>query len=298
MYMTDTGQQVIYHPIDEAVHAHALEISIPESHDNEQVTAILKEAGKGDLHAHFFNRSGVYVYFLNHNDEQKVYVGQATNLESRALNKARLKRESVSRVLLFSTKRKHQFNEAEIQHLEYYVLRRLNNSNKLVKNSQSVSPSIGSKKLTSGVEDWFTSMDYYLQGRFEGVFDNADPIGFDVEIELRERDNAKHYCIAKARFNRTTKRVQIIADKTVASHGRWMVPKTYQGVKTNMISTGLLKLQPTKYGKHCHDGYVFTSDLVLMNISEATTIILNQPQASNEWYVVETGERLQDSEYW
>ena len=284
--------------MDDASHAHALEIIFPENHDNDQVTAILREAGKGEHHAHFFNRSGVYVYFLNHNDEQKVYVGQATNLESRALNKARLKRERVTRVLLFSTRRKHQFNEAEIQHLEYYVLRRLNNSNKLVKNAQSVSPSIGSEKLTSGVEDWFISMEKYLEGRFDGVFDNADPIGFDVEIELRERDNATHYCISRAMFNPTTKRVQIIKDETVASHRRWQVPKTYQEVKTNLISTGLLKLKPGAYGKHAHDGYEFSTNLVLMNITEATTIILNAPQASNQWYVVKTGEKLQESIYW
>jgi len=296
--MTNNGEHVIYHPIDSAVHAHVLQIDFPESHDNELVTAILMEAGKGERHAHFFNRSGVYIYFLTHNDEEKVYVGQATHLESRALNKARLKRECVSRVLLFSTKRKNQFNEAEIQHLEYYILRRLNNSNKLVKNAQSVSPSIGSKKLTGGVEDWFTSMDDYLEGRFAGVFDNADPVGFDVEIELRERDNVKQYCIGRANFNPTTKRVQIIADKTVASHGRWMVPKKYQEVKTDMISTGLLKLKAKAYGKHSHDGYEFTGNLVLMNITEATAIILNQPQASNQWYVVETGEKLQKSKHW
>jgi len=35
-----------------------------------------------------------------------------------------------------------------------------------------------------------------------------------------------------------------------------------------------------------------------MNISEATTIILNAPQAANAWFIVGTNTTLQDSKYW
>jgi len=298
--MTGVEQSVTYHPINDANNAHILEIEFPEGHDKEEVTKILKQAGKSGRHAEFFNRSGVYVYFLTHKDKKtkldvkKVYVGQATQLESRALNKARLKNERVSKVLLFSTKRKQQFDESEIQHLEYYILQRLNNSTMPVKNAQSVAPSITTKKRTSGVEDWFESMGDYLQGRFGGLFDNASPIGFDVEIELRKRDNKTQYCIGKARYNPSTERVLILSEHTVASYRRWQVPLTYQKVKSEMITSGLLKLEPGRYGKHSHDGYVFTKDLVLMNISEATTIILNAPQATNKWFIEGTDITLQE----
>jgi hypothetical protein len=296
--MTNADNRITYHSIEEVPNAHILEISFPKGHDKEEVTSILKEAGFGKRHSQFFNRSGVYIYFLTHNEKEKVYVGQATQLESRALNKARLKKEQVSRMLLFSTKRQHQFDESEIQHLEYYVLQRLKNSSMPVKNAQSVAPSITSEKRSGNVEDWFNSMDGYLKGKFDGLFDNASPVGFDVEIELRERNNKTQYCVGKARFNSITKRVLILADQTIASHRRWQVPLTYQKVKSAMIASGLLSLEKAKYGKYTHDGYVFKNDMVLMNISEATTIILNAPQAANAWFIVGTNTTLQDSKYW
>ena len=109
--MANSNNMVTYHSVEEAPNAHILEISFPKGHDKEEVTSILNEAGIGKRHSQFFNRSGVYIYFLTHNEKEKVYVGQATQLESRALNKARLKKEQVSRMLLFSTKRQHQFDE-------------------------------------------------------------------------------------------------------------------------------------------------------------------------------------------
>ena len=162
-----------------------------------------------------------------------------------------------------------------------------------VKNAQSVAPSITTKKRTSGVEDWFESMGDYLQGRFGGLFDNASPVGFDVEIEPGQEITKRNIALEK---HDTTPPLNecLFSEHTVASYRRWQVPLTYQKVKSAMITSGLLKLEPGRYGKHSHDGYVFTKDLVLMNISEATTIILNAPQATNKWFIEGTDITLQE----
>ena len=48
-------------------------------------------------------------------------------------------------------------------------------------------------------------------------------------------------------------------------------------------SKELIETKP--HGKFDHSGYEFSEDRVLMNISEATTIILNAPQGANAWKI-------------
>lgn len=147
------------------------------------------------------------------------------------------------------------------------------------------------------MEGWFDSVKEYLFGKFDGVFDASDPVGYDLEIELTCRNNKSHYCVGKARYNPNTERVLILKEGTVASHARWQVPLTYQKVKTALISTGQLSLQQIEGSKYSHAGYVFKEDTVVMNISEATTIILNAPQAANAWFLVGSEPRLTLQEY-
>ena len=284
-----------YHDVA-GIDGHFLVIDFPDSPNRQKVTEILNEAKQNGRHAQFFNRSGAYVYYLQHDKKEKIYIGQATQLESRALDKSRLANENVSCVILFSNTGKNQFDEAEIQHLEYTILSHVNNSNMLVKNAQSVAPSITSSTRKTKIEDWFKIIKGTLIELEKGGFSDADePIGKYKEIYL-ERDNSTHYCSAKVRLYVDTKRV-FIPEGTIASHRRWQVPLTYQKVKTGLI-TGKVLVPDGPKGEHGHESYVFTKNKVLMNISEATTIILNAPQGANAWRLSDTGEVLQDSKYW
>ena len=291
-----------YHDVA-GIDGHFLVIDFPDSPNRQKVTEILNDVKQNGHHAQFFDRSGAYVYYLQHNGDKKIYVGQATNLESRALDKSRLANENVSCVILFSNTGKNQFDEAEIQHLEYTILSHVNNSNMLVKNAQSVAASITSPLRIKGIEDWFDVVkNTLIVLKFPGFSDAYEPIGEYIEIYL-ERDNSTHYCSAgvvgvskPVRFYTNTKRV-FIPKGTIASHRRLQVPRTYQKVKTGLI-TGKVLVPDGPKGEHGHESYVFTKNKVLMNISEATTIILNAPQGANAWRLSDTGEVLQDSEYW
>jgi hypothetical protein len=287
---------VTYHDI-KGLDGHFLEIDFPNPSDVDEIKLILTTASK-DLnhHSSFFNRSGAYVYYLEHKEEQKVYVGQASQLESRALNKNRLSNEKVRKVLLFSNTRADQFDESEIQHLEYTILRELNNSDAIVKNVQSVSGSITTEARRNAVRDWFDVVKKKMVGKFDGFTNRTKPVGKMVKIRLT-RDNSTHFCYAEAEFFYETGRVWI-PKGTVASHRRWQVPLTYQKVKTGMINANEL-IETKPHGKFAHSGYEFAEDRVLMNISEATTIILNAPQGSNAWKIGDTNEFLQNNkDYW
>ena len=291
----DYTSYVRYHDV-KGLDGHFLEIEFPDSSNVDEIKSILTTASRElKHHSSFFNRSGAYVYYLEHDGKDKVYVGQASQLESRALNKNRLSNEKVRKVLLFSNTRADQFDESEIQHLEYTILRELNNSDAIVKNVQSVSGSITTEARRNAVRDWFENVKKHLVGNFDGFTNRTKPLGKSVKIWL-DRDNSTHYCKAEAEFFYETGRVWI-PKGTVASHRRWQVPRTYQKVKTGMInSKELIETKP--HGKFGHPGYEFGEDRVLMNISEATTIILNAPQGANAWRIVDSNEILQDSPYW
>ena len=284
-----------YHDVA-GIDGHFLVIDFPDSPNRQKVTEILNEAKQNGRHAQFFNRSGAYVYYLQHDKKEKIYIGQATQLESRALDKSRLANENVSCVILFSNTGKNQFDEAEIQHLEYTILSHVNNSNMLVKNAQSVAPSITSSTRKKKIEDWFDCIkETLIDLKFLGFSNAPEPIGQYKEIYLK-KDNSTHYCSAKVRLYTDTKRV-FIPKGTIASHRRRQVPLTYQKVKTGLITSKVLVPDGPK-GEHGHESYIFSKNMVLMNISEATTIILNAPQGANAWRLSDTGEVLQDSEYW
>ena len=286
---------VTYHDV-KGLDGHFLEIDFPNPSDVDEIKSILTTASK-DLkhHSSFFNRSGAYVYYLEHDGEDKVYVGQASQLESRALNKNRLSNEKVRKVLLFSNTRDDQFDESEIQHLEYTILRELNNSDAIVKNVQSVSGSITTEARRNAVRDWFENVKKQLVDKFDGFTNRTKPEGKSIKIRL-SRDNSTHYCKAEVVFFYETGRVWV-PKGTVASHQRWQVPLTYQKVKTGMINAREL-IETKPHGKFNHSGYEFSEDRVLMNISEATTIILNAPQGANAWRIVDSNEILQYSDYW
>ena len=69
---SDYKSYVTYHDI-KGLDGHFLEIDFPNPSDVDQIKAILTTASK-DLnhHSSVFNRSGAYVYYLEHKGKQKV----------------------------------------------------------------------------------------------------------------------------------------------------------------------------------------------------------------------------------
>jgi hypothetical protein len=125
----------------------------------------------------------------------------------------------------------------------------------------------------------------------DGFTGSKRPVGKSIQIEIK-RDNKTHFCECTAEYFISSGRV-LIPKGSKSSKNRWQVPRIYQDLKTNYFGAGILNLSGS-YGKDGHNCYVFQEDRILLNISEATTIILNQPQAANAWNVVGKGITLQE----
>jgi hypothetical protein len=299
-FMTDLYTSEFYKhvEIDGWDKGHFLIIEMPENSPDfadklKTRMGIVKKNKK--FNSGFMNYPGAYIYLID-DGEKKVYVGQATHLESRALNKNRLKKESVVKVILFSNScgpKNKKFDEAQIQHLEYTILERLKQSSDVtIRNKQSVHPSITTLERRRYIEGWFDKIEPKLISLGIDGFSGAKrPVGKSIKISIN-RDNKTHYCDCTAEYFLSSGRV-LIPKGSMASKNRWQVPRIYQDLKTNYIGAEILKLSGS-HGKEGHQCYVFQEERVLLNISEATTMILNQPQAANAWTVVKDETSLQD----
>jgi hypothetical protein len=252
------------------------EEKVIDNEDKDMVIVLFPPSSRESLrkkHDGIMNRSGVYLHLSATEDGRpSIYAGQARHLETRGAHPARIKDRDL--VILAARRDPRDMDENWRQELEHLLIKGL------VKREESDNIVCENKKRepASYCEDkeeihtWFKSLLRGLKDRkVPGFFTKkyGDPKVELYSIKSSQRATKNHFEVDGARYIPSTGRVTVPIG-SLASRNRSCVPISHQEVKTDLIKSGILKLE----GKQ----FRFTKEYPFGSRSEATAVIINSPK--------------------